>query len=158
MQIRDLYFENDEAHFQAMQDTGYWGKQGAGCIFFSQDTRRFCIFHRSELVLEPGTWGGVGGAIDANENPEQAVKREVQEEARYTGSLKLQKFYVFQDKSFRYTNFVGIIPKEFNPHLNWENQGWRWVEFGDWPKPLHPGIAKAFADPGAQKVLQRLCK
>lgn len=156
MRITDLLYENDWDHQDALDETGYWGRQGAGCIFFAKDTRKFCIFHRSMEVLEPHTWGGVGGAIDDGENPEQAVRREIKEEAHYTGQLQLVKFYVFKDQKFKYTNFVGVVPNEFTPNLNWENQGFQWVEFGQWPRPLHPGFAQALADRNADRILRRI--
>ncbi len=158
MLIRDLNenWDNDAEHNDALDRTGYWGKEGAGCIFFAQNTKRFLLFKRSGEVLEPYTWGGVGGALDKGEDPKRAVTREAFEEARYNGPLTLHLFYVFRDKSFQYTNFVGIIPEEFQPRFNWENVDAKWVEFGKWPKPLHPGLAKAFSDPAAQTILTKI--
>lgn len=156
MRITDLLYENDADHHEAMEETGYWGRQGAGCIFHAASTNRFCIFHRSREVLEPGTWGGVGGAIDEGENPQEAVRREVIEETGYSGQIRFTTFYVFQDKAFRYTNFVGHVPEEFRPRLNWENQGFKWIKLGEWPKPLHPGLIKAFADSNAQEILRKI--
>lgn len=155
MLIRNL-IENDAEHNEALQQTGYWGRQAAGCIFFAQETKRFCLFHRSEDVLEPLTWGGVGGAIDEGEDPKRAVQREAFEEARYNGPIEFEVFYIFRDKSFQYTNFVGIVPKEFQPRFNWENIDAQWVKLGQWPKPLHPGLVKAFADPKAQSILTKI--
>ena len=47
-----------------------------------------------------------------------------------------------------YHNFLAIIDNEFEPDLNWETQGYEWVDFGDWPSPLHPGLKWLIANDG----------
>lgn len=138
---------DDEAHQKALKDTGYWGAAGAGCVFKSKKTGRYLLAHRSQYVLEPNTWGTWGGAIDSGEDPETAVRREVEEESGYTGPAEYRKLWTFKapNGKFRYYNFLVIVPDEFTPELDWENQGYRWVAGGDWPKPMHPGL-KALLD------------
>lgn len=135
-------FENDEEHRAQLQKTGFWGAQAAGCIFLARDTGRYLIAHRSPHVQEPNTWGTWGGAIDAGEDPEQAVRREVQEEAGYHGKLLLKHLWTFKHPSgFQYHSYLAIVETEFAPRLDWETQGYAWVEKGRWPRPLHPGLA-----------------
>lgn len=134
------FFENED-HAQALRDTGFWGKQGAGCIILAKDTKRILLPLRSSHVEQPLTWGTWGGAIDSDENPEQAAKREVQEEAGYTGFVETTPLSVFQKGSFKYFNFLAIVDTEFKPHLNWESKSYDWFTFGQWPKPLHFGLA-----------------
>lgn len=55
--IKDVIIENDYEHQKELNKTGFWGKQGAGCIFYAKDTNRYLIAHRSRYVLEPNTWG-----------------------------------------------------------------------------------------------------
>ena len=74
MRVLDL-FEDDSKHRQALKQTGFWGRRGAGCVIMAQDTGRFCIAHRSENVEQPGTWGTWGGAIDEGEDPAQEIVR-----------------------------------------------------------------------------------
>jgi len=133
----------DAQHQDALDKTGFWGKQGAGCIFFSKRTQRFLIQYRSSYVLEPHTWGTWGGAIDEGEAPQDAVRREVDEEVGYVGRYDLQHVYTFEDdeSGFRYHNFVAVCEDEFEPILNWEADDYEWCEFGDWPEPLHYGLA-----------------
>ena len=146
MKISEIIFESDEEHSAALQDTGFWGKQGAGCVFKAKDTGRFLIAHRSRWVQEPNTWGTWGGAIDANENPKDAMLREIKEETGYSGEIQLQHLWTFEHESgFRYYNFLAIVPTEFEPILDWENQGFAWVEKGQWPTPLHPGFEALLA-------------
>src|SRR5437763_1629871 len=72
---------DDRAHARANRETGYWGKAGAGVLLLCKETGRFLFMHRSEQVNEPGTYGLIGGAIDADEDPAEAAVREAEEEA-----------------------------------------------------------------------------
>ena len=136
--------ENDAEHQKALNDTGFWGSRGAGCIILAKDTKRILIAHRSASVEQPHTWGTWGGAIDKHETPEDAIHREVQEEAGYYGHLSVVPLMVFSSGSFRYYNFLAIVDKEFHPHLDWETQGYKWCKFGEWPHPLHFGLKGLF--------------
>lgn len=155
--LRPPVSESDTEHYDTLLKTGYWGRQAAGCIFLAQDTGRFCIAHRSQAVLEPGTWGTWGGAIDSGEDPAEAVRREVAEEAGYTGPMKLIPLMVFQAPggTFQYHNFLAVVPAEFDPRLDWETQDYRWVEWGEWPEPLHPGMRALLADGASTKTMQQ---
>ena len=134
-------FENDAEHGEALKKTGFWGKRGAGCLFYAKNTKRYLIAHRSDEVEQPGTWGTWGGAIDSGESPEVAVRREAREEAGYKGKVELVPLWVFKHKSgFQYHNFLAVVEDEFEPKLNWESQGYEWVKGGAWPSPLHPGM------------------
>ena len=171
MRIIDIIKENDAEHAQALRDTGFWGKQGAGCLFLALDTGRICIAHRSRHVEQPNTWGTWGGAIDGNENPADAALREVREEAGYDGKVhRIEPLYIFKvTKKFRdnltgeliekevftYYNFLAIVEEEFKPILNWESQGYIWTEFGNWPSPLHPGLISLLQDSASIKTIKK---
>ena len=71
--------QNRRDHGLALEETGFWGRQAAGCLFLAKNTGRILIAHRSWAVLEPGTWGGFGGAIDEGEDPAEAARREALE-------------------------------------------------------------------------------
>jgi len=134
---------NDERHGDALEKTGFWGNQGAGCIFMAKTTGRLLLPLRSDMVLQPGTWGVWGGAIDSGENPAEAVTREAAEEVGYRGIIeKLIPLYVYKDSKsgFRYHNFLAVVDDEFDPRLNWETDKYKWVEYGQWPAPLHFGL------------------
>lgn len=149
--------EQDDAHREAMEETGFWGEEGAGCIIMAKSTGRILLALRSPDVQEPGTWGGWGGAIDHGLTPEQAVKREVAQETKYTGKLELHPLYVFTSPKgdFRYSNFLAVIDEEYEPTLDWENDGFKWVEFGDWPSPLHFGLKALFGDAKSIQSIKR---
>jgi len=147
--------KDDAEHFDALEKTGFFGNKGAGCIFFAKDTCRFLIMHRSRMVEQPGDWGNVGGAIDSKEDPQKAVKREAYEEVGYSGDLKLVPLFVFSKGNFRYYNFLAVIEKEFTPRLDWESQGYKWCEYGKWPKPLHFGLISLFNDPKSAEIMKK---
>lgn len=155
MRVNDL-FEDDREHSQALQQTGFWGRRGAGCLILARDTHRICIAHRSQKVEQPGTWGTWGGAIDADEDPAQAAQREVSEEAGYSGPMQMVPLYVFKHRSgFTYYNFLAIVDQEFKPRLDWETQGYSWVKFGQWPRLLHPGLQALLSDAASLDRIRR---
>ena len=160
MKIHDIFpslreGKDDDAHFDALDKTGFFGAQGSGCVIMARDTKRFLIAHRSKAVEQPNSWGGWGGAIDSGEDPAEAVKREVQEETGYTGTVTIEPMYVFKKDTFRYYNFLVIVDKEFKPRLDWENQGFRWCKYGDWPQPLHFGLQALFKDPKSVNTMKK---
>jgi 8-oxo-dGTP pyrophosphatase MutT (NUDIX family) len=118
----------------------FWGSQGAGAVFFAEDTGRFLLQHRSPYVNEPNTWGVIGGAIDAGEDPKEAMIREVKEETGYSGPMEAELLYTFQSGKFRYHNFLVTVPHEFEPKHGWESQGHVWATLNDLPSPLHFGF------------------
>lgn len=150
--------ENDDSeHRRELKKTGFWGKRAAGSILYARSTGRFCLAHRSKSVQEPDTWGMWGGAIDSDEDSTDAAIRELEEEAEYSGPVDLQHLWTFEHKSgFKYINFVAIVEEEFRPKMNWETQGFRWFEYGNWPEPLHPGVATLLERPDVQEKLTNL--
>jgi 8-oxo-dGTP pyrophosphatase MutT (NUDIX family) len=144
-------------HGHYLEKTGFWGKRGAGCLFLAKDTKRICISHRSGSVLEPNTWGTWGGAIDSSETPEESVKREAYEEAGYKGDFELIPLFVFKSPSgFQYHNFLFVVDSEFTPLLNWETQGFSWIEYPNWPSPLHPGMVALLNDPDSVSTIENM--
>jgi len=149
-------FENQE-HQDALDSTGFWGKQAAGCIIVSNRTKRVLLPFRSLGVEQPHTWGTWGGAIDESESPEAAVRREVAEETGYSGSIGMVPLYVFRKGTFAYHNFLAIVEDEFQPTLDWETESARWFEFGKWPSPLHFGLAGIFQDRPSLDKIKHAC-
>lgn len=138
---------NDSEHQETLEKTGFWGKRGAGCIFVSLDTKRILLAHRSQYVEQPNTYGTWGGALDGDESFEEGVRREITEETNYKGRYELVPLFLFKHPSgFQYQNYMAIVPKEFRPHTDWENQGYEWCDLNDLPHPLHDGLKKLLAD------------
>lgn len=154
--LREVGYGEDD-HAEAERETGYWGRAAAGSIVLAKDTGRIGFSLRSPYVLEPETYGSIGGAIDRNEDPKTAAAREMSEELGYhmTGRERLIELDVFRDKSFTYTLYLLIVPNEFRPtHFNWENTAFEWVEFGQWPQPLHPKLAGTLQKPDVLRKIQ----
>jgi len=157
MKLSELHLrEDDIEHGEALAQTGFWGRAGAGVLFQALDTGRILFAHRSDEVEEPNTWGTWGGAIDENENPMSAAAREAQEETGVVSDPRnIIPMYVFKHPSgFQYFNFLVIISTEFEPQLNWESQGFAWFDFGEWPKPLHHGTADLLNDQKSISIMR----
>lgn len=120
----------------------YWGDSAAGVTLRAKDTGRLLFMLRSSDVMEPNTWGSISGKIDPGEDPEQAMLRELEEETGINPALvsNLKNYDTFEDGRFKFYNYLGEVPEEFEPTLNWENDDFMWVEPGDFPEPLHFGM------------------
>ena len=113
--------------------------QAAGCIIVAEDTGRWCLQQRSDTVSDPGVWAAWGGGRETGETLEQCAARELAEESGYTGPLKLKRLA----ENNKYTTFIGIVPHEFEPRACSEWKDYCWVDAGNWPGPMHPGVAEA---------------
>nr|WP_250807863.1 NUDIX domain-containing protein [Neorhizobium tomejilense] len=134
--------DHDEAHELARQQTGFWGRRGAGGIVYARSTGRYLLQLRSDTVLQGGTWGVWGGAVDEGHGPEDCVRLEILQETGYRDRLDLHFIVDFVDVStgFRYSNYLAVVEEEFTPILNWEGKDFGWFEGGEWPEPLHFGL------------------
>ena len=54
-------------------------------------------------------------------------------------TIPLESF-VSNDEHFHFHTYLCVINEEFIPNLNSEHDGYAWVSFGMWPKPLHHGL------------------
>ena len=55
-------------------------KQYVNCIIFDNRLRKVVLIKKNRPDWQKGLWNGVGGKIEANETPKEAVVREVKEE------------------------------------------------------------------------------
>lgn len=113
----------------------------SGALFYAQNTERFLFLHRTQ-GKRSNVWGLPGGTNEAGETPWQACEREISEEI---GSVEIRKTipmerFCSRDKAFEYHTYLCIVNTEFIPQLNYEHDGYAWVEFGKWPRPLHYGL------------------
>jgi 8-oxo-dGTP pyrophosphatase MutT (NUDIX family) len=138
-----LTFEEQEAlHSEAKAETGFWGRQGSGCLVYAKETGKYLVQLRSENVLQGGTWGVWGGAVDEGLTPEENALAELVQETGFDAEIELHFLVDFVDEAsgFRYRNFLAVVDQEFDPILNWEGEDACWCEVGDWPDPLHFGL------------------
>ena len=147
-------------HSQAFAQTGFWGAfGGAGGIILARNSGRVLLARRSSRVLQPGTWGTIGGAIDHGESPEEALIREIHEELGVAlQTVDLHLCYTFRDTAtqFVYHNYTVLVDEEFHPAPNWEVAEHAWVEFGQWPDPLHFGMQAWLQDHHGHHSLRSL--
>lgn len=113
----------------------------SGALLYSLDTKRFLFLHRAN-GKNKDVWGLVGGTNEGEETPWEGLKREIFEEI---GTIKIKKTipletFVSNDTKFHFHTYLCVVNNEFLPALNNEHNGYAWVSFGNWPKPLHFGL------------------
>ncbi len=151
------YYE--ELHHEAGRETGFFGARGSGCLVVARSTGRILMPLRSEWVMEPGTYGTWGGALDPGLTPEQGARRELFQEAGYQGEAEFVPLLEFRPEgsTFRYQNFLALVDEEFEPVLNHETEKASWVDLGDLPGPLHFGLQALLSDPDSLHAIQEAC-
>ncbi len=111
----------------------------AGIILYAKDTGRYGLQQRSDSINDGGLWAAWGGGREPGESLEQCARRELAEESGYTGLIKLKRLA----ENPKYVTFIGVVSHEFEPRPDPEWKDYCWVEAGDWPSPMHPGVAAA---------------
>jgi 8-oxo-dGTP pyrophosphatase MutT (NUDIX family) len=150
----DEYEVGDDTHthhsaYANTQGARRWGNQGAGILPIARTTGRILLNFRSKYVNEPHQWGNFGGKVD-EENLEEAARREFVEETKYSGNIQIIPAYRYSESGFIYQNFIGIIDDEFEPHLDWESEGFKWVDASELRtiKPMHFGLVALLKNSG----------
>ena len=118
---------------------------GVGTLFYSRQTKRYLFLLRNGHK-HSGHWGLVGGKVEPNETPIQALTREIREEigqVDYQKVIPLEHF-TSDNKQFEYHTYIIPVDREFVPELNHEHRGYAWTHIEDHPKPLHPGVWRTF--------------
>jgi 8-oxo-dGTP pyrophosphatase MutT (NUDIX family) len=113
----------------------------SGALLYSLETNRFLFLHRANGKRN-NVWGLAGGGNEEGETPFEGLSREIQEEI---GTLNIKKTipletFISNDSKFHFHTYLCVVEKEFLPKLNNEHDGFAWVNFGKWPKPLHSGL------------------
>ena len=128
----------------------------SGTLFYTLDTNRFLLLHRTKSK-QNNVWGLVGGTNEDKETPWEGLKREIEEEIGFLPDIKKTiplETFVSNDEHFHFHTYLCVIEKEFIPQLNEEHDGYSWVSFGNWPKPLHSGLANTLRSKTNQQKLQ----
>lgn len=152
---------DDLEHDKELKKTGFWGAAGSGVLPMAMDTGRLLLPFRSSVVEQPHTWGGTwGGAIDKGQNPKESAIREFREESGYQGPISMIPLYVFKDQNtgFRYFNYLGIVSRQFEPSLDWETDDYAWVEYGDWPTPMHFGLKGILSNQQSVNIIESILR
>jgi 8-oxo-dGTP pyrophosphatase MutT (NUDIX family) len=114
----------------------------SGALFYTISTQRFLLMYRKN-GKRSNQWGIVGGTNEGVESPWEGLQREISEEIGFIPETKkiipLETF-ISNNGKFEFHTYVCIIDNEFMPQLNDEHNGYAWVSFDNWPKPLHQGL------------------
>jgi len=121
--------------------------QAAGALIYAQDTGNVLVVYRSPAVVDPCLWCGIGGKIEPGETPEQASRREIAEEVGYKGEMTQLPIFVWDKPELKFYNFIGVVPSQFQPALNWETSGYVWCKPNQIPGPIHYGLQAVLDDP-----------
>jgi 8-oxo-dGTP pyrophosphatase MutT (NUDIX family) len=130
-----------------------------GALLMSSDTHRFLFDLRSYAVEEPAVWGTFGGGVDEGETLTQALHRELWEETGYRGRiLGVKPLWISKSPDVHYHNHLVVVPTQYKPKISWESTASRWVDYGHWPKPLHPKVKMLLADPHTEETIRESMK
>lgn len=132
----------------------------SGALFYTLDTNRFLLLHRTQSK-QNNVWGLVGGTNEDTETPWEGLKREIQEEIGALPNIKKTiplETFVSNDDHFSFHTYLCVVEHEFIPKLNGEHDGYAWVSFGKWPKPLHTGLANTLRSRTNQQKLETVFK
>jgi 8-oxo-dGTP pyrophosphatase MutT (NUDIX family) len=113
----------------------------SGALFYALNSKRFLFLHRAR-GKQGNMWGLVGGTNEGAETPWEGLKREIVEEI---GSVEIKKTipletFISNDNKFSFHTYLCVVKEDFVPKLNEEHDGYAWVSFSQWPKPLHHGL------------------
>lgn len=118
--------------------------KAAGILFLSPD-KEVLLMRRAGNEDHNGEWALPAGKIEAGETPEQAARRETQEEAGYEHEGGLSPFMHSDSYGVDFVTYLANSQK-FAPHLNAEHDDAKWVPINEAAKlPLHPGVKAALA-------------
>jgi 8-oxo-dGTP pyrophosphatase MutT (NUDIX family) len=119
---------------------------GTGALIFCKSTKRYLFLLRNG-DRHDGSWGLVGGKVEAGETVVEGLTREIAEELGGkiidATLIPIEKF-TSDSKNFEYHTYQITVDEEFVPVLNKEHRGYCWVQLEDHPKPLHPGVWRTF--------------
>lgn len=122
-------------------------KIAIGALFYSISSNRMLFNLRADTKSFGQCWSLWGGMSENNELPIETLKRELTEEMGFVPDIiKIYPFDIYEskDQHFRYYSFVCIVTNEFVPVLNEESDGYAWLNYLSWPKPMHTGAKKSF--------------
>ena len=130
----------------------------SGALFYALNSKRFLLLHRTQSK-QKNLWGLVGGTNEDTETPYAGLLREINEELGFNPdiekSIPLETF-VSNDDHFNFHTYLCVVKEEFIPVLNDEHNGYAWVTFNSWPKPLHHGLQNTLRSKINQNKLQTI--
>jgi 8-oxo-dGTP pyrophosphatase MutT (NUDIX family) len=130
------------------------GKVRAAGILFVSPEKEVLLMRRAGKD-HAGEWALPAGGIEKGETPEQAARRETEEEAGYSHEGGLSPFMHSERQGLDFTTFIAHAPDKFKAKLNDEHDGAVWIKPSEAEKklPLHPGVRAAL-----EKLSRRIGK
>lgn len=125
------------------QKTGRWcgsldSVSAAGVILQEPSGMMLFLKRSTKASDHSGEWCLPAGSIEDGETPEQAARRECQEECGFIIGEKLTPI----DGTDTFITFLVAVPGPFiSVDSTDEHVAWAWASPDDPPQPLHPGVA-----------------
>ena len=120
-------------------------RSGAWLIICCRKDNSLLLAKRAKRVRRPNVWNFFGGCLDQGESPEDAVLRELWEEARIRlrgcDVMKLGRRRL-HEPSRRYTirelhYYIFLTDKKPRPRLNREHSDYAWFTLDQFPQKLN---------------------
>jgi len=117
--------------------------RAAGVLFVSPEKE--VLLMRRAGKDHAGKWALPAGGIEKGETPEQAARRETEEEAGYSHEGGLSPFMHSERQGIDFTTFIAHAADKFKAKLNNEHDGAIWIKPSEAEEklPLHPGVRAA---------------
>lgn len=127
-------------------------RRAAGILFVSPEKE--VLLMRRTGKDHSGEWALPAGGLEKDETPEQAARRETEEEAGYSHDGGLSPFMHSERDGVEFHTFLAHSDR-FAPALNDEHDGAVWIKPSEAEKklPLHPGVRTAL-----EKLSRRIGK
>jgi 8-oxo-dGTP pyrophosphatase MutT (NUDIX family) len=129
----------------------------SGALFFAKKTKRFLLLHRTNKRNQ--LWGLVGGKNEDGETAWKGLEREINEELGFPPNINKTiplETFTSNDEKFLFHTYFCVVDEEFIPRLNHEHDGYAWVDYSKWPKPLHNGLQKTLKNVEIKRKLETL--
>jgi 8-oxo-dGTP pyrophosphatase MutT (NUDIX family) len=151
-------------------EEGYWAGEGngaSGVLPICENTGRICLAWRNVEVHSGNCWGTLGGALKKEVSPSESAVIEMREETGYAGTVTLHPAFVFSDRSFTYSNFIGLVTDEFSfdpkEEHAWETDFIEWFSLDDIeammkvsPSSFHAGLITLFEE--SKELIEKYAK
>lgn len=137
--------------------------EGAGALFFAEDSGKFLICKRSNTGDAAGQWCCLGGGVDDTDTSyEHTVRREANEEGGFPYDAPCSLWHVNTAQvspTFWFHNYLASVPCEFKPKLNDEHTDYKWVTYNELLKhpDMHEGMMNALDTDFTKYVLNKRC-